>query len=74
MEESRRFIADLRGKGFDGCGLELALKVKPAFPPLPSPLQLSLVDVHPCAVSLGHAEQSGAAGGQLAGFHHVSSV
>lgn len=39
MEESRRFIADLRGKGFDGCGLELALKVKSAFPPLPTPVK-----------------------------------
>lgn len=53
------FIADLRGKGFDGCGLELALKSAACFP---SPLQLSLVDVHPCAVSLGHTEQSGVAG------------
>lgn len=40
---------------------------------LPSPLQVSLVDVHPCAVSHGHAEQRGEPGGQLAGFHHVSS-
>lgn len=64
------FIADLRGKGFNGCGLELALKSAASFP---SPLQLSLVDVHPCAVSLGHTEQNDMAGGQLAGFHHVRS-
>lgn len=45
-----QFIADLRGKGFDGSGLELALKSEACFPSPPS-LQLSLVDLNPRAVN-----------------------
>lgn len=42
------FIADLGGKGFDRCGLELALRSEACFPSPPhSPLQVSLVDVYP---------------------------